>query len=101
MPSCIAPANPCHDVIQRRFLSPEVCLPPPIDPNSHRLSVEGRGEGCIEVKNGRPKASGRQFAQAASATTLSFALALAHAAGVNSLIWVILAAGKRMNKSFK
>jgi hypothetical protein len=39
--------------------------------------------------------------QAANATTCSFALALAHAAGVNSLIWVILAAGKRVNKSFK
>src|SRR5271157_4184933 len=53
MPSYIAPANPCHDVIQRRFLSPEVCLPLPIDPNSHRVSVEVRGEGCIEVMRGQ------------------------------------------------
>ena len=28
-------------------------------------------------------------------------LVLAHVTGVNSLIWVILAAGKRVNKSFK
>ena len=28
-------------------------------------------------------------------------LVLAHATGVNSLIWVILAAGKRVNKYFK
>jgi hypothetical protein len=28
-------------------------------------------------------------------------VALAHAAGVNPLIWVILAAGKRVNKSFR
>lgn len=45
--------------------------------------------------------AGCQFIQAARATTLSFALALARAAGVNPWILVILAAGKppRHNKS--
>jgi hypothetical protein len=42
----------------------------------------------------------RDWAQAARATTVSFALPLAHVAGVNPLICVILAAGKRVNKSF-
>ena len=37
----------------------------------------------------------------AGATNFSFALALAHAAGVNVLISVILAAGKRVSKSFR
>jgi fumarate hydratase subunit beta len=31
---------------------------------------------------------------------LSFALALAHAVGVNSVIWVILAAGKRVRNVY-
>lgn len=42
----------------------------------------------------------RRFIFQAAWTTI-FSLALAHAAGVKSLIWVILAAGKRLNKSFK
>ena len=41
------------------------------------------------------------LAQAAWATALSLALALAHAPGVNSLIWVIFAAGNHVNKSFR
>jgi hypothetical protein len=41
-----------------------------------------------------------RFVQAARATAFS-ALALAHVVGVNSLIWLILAAGKRVNKSFR
>jgi hypothetical protein len=43
----------------------------------------------------------KQGIHAARATIGSFALALAHAEGVNSLICVILAEGKRVNKSFK
>jgi hypothetical protein len=39
--------------------------------------------------------NGCQFAQVAKATNFSFAFALAHASGVNRLICVILAAGKR------
>jgi len=44
-------------------------------------------------------ASSRSMIQAAWATVFSFALASAHAAGANSLICVILAAGKPVNKS--
>jgi len=44
--------------------------------------------------------TGCKLAQAARASSFSFGLALAHAAGVKSPIWVILAAGKRANKSF-
>jgi hypothetical protein len=35
--------------------SPEVCLLPPSDLDFHRVSVEVRGESCIEVRSGRPK----------------------------------------------
>ena len=39
--------------------------------------------------------------QTAWSSGFCLAVGAAHAAGVNSLIWVILAAGKRVNKSFK
>jgi len=54
-----------------------------------------------ELKTERPSMTGCQFAQAACANGFFFALALAHTAGVNSWIRVILAAGKRVNKSFR
>lgn len=57
----------------------------------------GRAQG---LKAGVNPTSGR-LAQAAIATICSFVLVLAHAAGVNCLITVILAAGKRVNKSFR
>jgi hypothetical protein len=44
---------------------------------------------------------GGQLDQAALWRVSSFPLALAHAADVNDLIWVILAAGKRVNKSLR
>ena len=50
-------------------------------------------------KGAASQTSGR-FAQAAGARTC-FALALVHAAGVNCWISVILAPGRRMNKSFR
>ena len=56
------------------------------------------------IKQKRPKSLVLNFAtnqeyQAARLTR--FCVALAHAAGVNCLIWVILAPGNRANKSFK
>jgi hypothetical protein len=42
-----------------------------------------------------------QKSQAARSNRFCFALLAAHAGGVNSLIWVILAAGKRVNKSLR
>jgi hypothetical protein len=53
--------------------------------------------GCkilgLEVVNERLSLTGREIAQAARATTGSFASVLAHAAGVNCLISVIFAEG--------
>jgi len=51
---------------------------------------------CPEVENERQSLTGSQLAQATFNTSLSFVLT--HAAGVNSLIWVILADGRRVNK---
>jgi hypothetical protein len=49
------------------------------------------------LRRRNPLYGGGEFTQVERLIIFRFA----HAAGVNSLIWVILAAGRRVNKSFK
>jgi Na+(H+)/acetate symporter ActP len=58
------------------------------------------GHGA-EVENGRLNSTGYRLVQAARATIVSFAFALAHARGVNCLISVIFAKGRRVNESLR
>ena len=59
-----------------------------------RRHLFDEGKHRLSPTNGR-------FVQATCATNCFVIFALAHAAGANSLIWVILAAGKSVNKSFR